>query len=83
VVWPIEAGGGPWTAVPNALGVPCVRGGVIGGGGRSPIDEYMIIEGDDKMAGLAETEKYLVDLIYAVAEAVAAQKGAAQKKATA
>jgi acetylornithine deacetylase/succinyl-diaminopimelate desuccinylase-like protein len=76
VVWPIEAGGGPWTAVPNALGVPCVRGGVIGGGGRSPIDEYMIIEGDGKIAGLADTEKYLVDLIYAVAEAVAAQKAA-------
>ena len=76
VVWPIEAGGGPWTAVPNALNVPCVRGGVIGGGGRSPIDEYIIIEGDEKMAGLAEMEKYLVDLIYAVAEAVAVQKAA-------
>jgi acetylornithine deacetylase/succinyl-diaminopimelate desuccinylase-like protein len=76
VVWPIEAGGGPWTAVPNSLNVPCVRGGAIGGGGRSPIDEYMIIEGDAKMAGLADQEKYLVDLIYAVTEAVAAKKAA-------
>jgi acetylornithine deacetylase/succinyl-diaminopimelate desuccinylase-like protein len=33
-VWPIQAGGGPWTVVPNAFGVPCVRGGAIGGGGR-------------------------------------------------
>jgi acetylornithine deacetylase/succinyl-diaminopimelate desuccinylase-like protein len=64
-VWPIQAGGGPWTAVPNAFGVPCLRGGTIGGGGRGNADEYMIIEGDDKVAGLADVEKYLVDLVYA------------------
>ena len=67
VVWPMEAGGGPWTVVPNVCHVPCVRGGVIGGGGRGNADEFMIIEGDGKVAGLAEAEKYLVDLIYAVA----------------
>jgi acetylornithine deacetylase/succinyl-diaminopimelate desuccinylase-like protein len=63
-VWPIQAGGGPWTAVPNAFGVPCIRGGVIGGGGRGNIDEYMVIEGDGKVAGLADVEKYVVDLVY-------------------
>jgi acetylornithine deacetylase/succinyl-diaminopimelate desuccinylase-like protein len=63
-VWPIQAGGGPWTAVPNAFGVPCVRGGVIGGGGRGDVDEYMIIESDGPVAGLADVEKYLVDLVY-------------------
>lgn len=67
VVWPIQGGGGPWTAVPNAFGVPCVRGGVIGGGGRGNVDEYMIIEGDGTIAGLADVEKYLVDLIYTYA----------------
>ena len=67
VVWPMEAGGGPWTVVPNVYQVPCVRGGVIGGGGRGNVDEYMVIEGDGKVAGLAEAEKYLVDLVYAVA----------------
>ncbi|MGD9147160.1 MAG: M20/M25/M40 family metallo-hydrolase [Anaerolineae bacterium] len=64
-VWPIQAGGGPWTAVPNAFGVPCIRGGAIGGGGRGNVDEYMVIEGDGKVAGLADVEKYLVDLVYA------------------
>jgi len=63
-VWPIQAGGGPWTAVPNAFSVPCIRGGVIGGGGRGNIDEFMVIEGDGKVAGLADVEKYLVDLVY-------------------
>jgi hypothetical protein len=70
-VWPIQAGGGPWTAVPNAFGVPCVRGGVIGGGGRGNVDEYMVIEGDGKVAGLADVEKYLVDLVYAFCRAAA------------
>ncbi len=67
VVWPMEAGGGPWTVVPNVYQVPCVRGGVIGGGGRGTADEFLVIEGDGKVAGLAEAEKYLVDLIFSVA----------------
>ena len=70
VVWPMQPGGGPWTVVPNAFQVPCVRGGAIGGGGRGNADEYMIIEGDGKVAGLAESEKYLVDLIYAIAQSI-------------
>jgi acetylornithine deacetylase/succinyl-diaminopimelate desuccinylase-like protein len=66
VTWPIQAGGGPWTVVPNRFGVPCIRGGAIGGGGGS-VDEYLVIEGDGKVAGLADTEKYHVDLLYAFA----------------
>lgn len=66
VIWPIQAGGGPWTVVPNRFGVPCIRGGAIGGGGGS-VDEYLVIEGDGKVAGLADTEKYHVDLLYAFA----------------
>ena len=63
-IWPIQAGGGPWTAVPNAFGVPCIRGSAVGGGGRGNVNEYMVIEGDGKVAGLADLEKYLVDLVY-------------------
>jgi acetylornithine deacetylase/succinyl-diaminopimelate desuccinylase-like protein len=69
-VWPIQPGGGPWTVVPNAFNVPCVRGGVIGGGGGGVTNEYMVIEGDGKVAGLAEAEKYHVDLLYNVAKAL-------------
>jgi acetylornithine deacetylase/succinyl-diaminopimelate desuccinylase-like protein len=63
-VWPIQAGGGPWTAVPNAVGVPCIRGGVIGGGNGAATDEYLIIESGNKVAGLADAEKFHVDLLY-------------------
>jgi acetylornithine deacetylase/succinyl-diaminopimelate desuccinylase-like protein len=62
-VWPIQAGGGPWTAVPNAFGVPCLRGGVIGGGEAAATDEYFVIEGDGQVAGLADVEKFHVDLL--------------------
>ena len=74
-VWPIQAGGGPWTVVPNAFGVPCVRGGVIGGGGGGATDEYLVIEGDGKVAGLADAEKFHVDLLFNVAAALGGGAG--------
>ena len=73
VIWPIQGGGGPWTVVPNTFGVPCTRGGVIGGGGRGNVDEYMVIEGDGKVAGLADVEKYLVDMLDNYVEATSQQ----------
>lgn len=74
VVWPIQAGGGPWTAVPNAFGVPCIHGGAIGGGGSGKGYEYFIIEsGSDKTAGLADAEKYHVDLLYNFARSAGAK----------
>lgn len=69
VVWPIQPGGGPWTTVPNAFGVPCLRASVPGGG-RGGDDEYLVIEGDANVAGLATAEKFHVDLIHSVAEAL-------------
>ena len=68
-VWPIQAGGGPWTVVPNAFGVPCIRGGVPGHGTGGD-DEYFVIEGNDRVAGLADVEKYHVDLLDRVAAAL-------------
>lgn len=67
-VWPIQGGGGPWTVIPNAFNVPCVRGGSIGGGLGQAVDEFLVIEGNGKIAGLAEAEKYMVDLVLNLAE---------------
>ena len=66
IIWPIQAGGGPWTVVPNTFGVPCIRGSALGGGNSAVVDEYMVIEGDGKVAGLSDVEKYYVDLLYDV-----------------
>ena len=68
-VWPIEAGGGPWTAAPNAFGVPCVRGGAPGGGGGA-VNEYLVIEGDGTVAGLADTELFHADALFRIADAL-------------
>jgi hypothetical protein len=57
--------------VPRAFGVPCVRGGVIGGGAARAADEYMVIEGDGKVAGLADAEKFMVDMVLDYAAALA------------
>jgi len=70
-VWPLQSGGGPWTAVPKAFGVPCVRGGVVGGGSGNATDEYMVIEGDGIVAGLADAEKFMVDMLFNYAAALA------------
>ena len=70
VKWPMQAGGGPWSVVPNVFNVPCYRGGVIGGGNRGNLNEYMIIKSKSKIANLDQTEKYIVDLIYDVKNAL-------------
>jgi acetylornithine deacetylase/succinyl-diaminopimelate desuccinylase-like protein len=75
-VWPIQAGGGPWTAVPNAIGVPCLRGGAIGGGSGAVVDEYLVIESGNGIAGLADAEKFHVDLLFNVARALEAATAA-------
>lgn len=67
--WPIQAGGGPWTAVPNALGIPCLRGSVPGGGSGGN-DEYLAIDDSPNLAGLATMEKVHVDLLSSVAHAL-------------
>jgi acetylornithine deacetylase/succinyl-diaminopimelate desuccinylase-like protein len=69
-VWPIQPAGGPWTALPAACGVPMIRGGAIGGGG-GVVDEYLVIEGDGRVAGLADAEKFHVDLLGTLARALA------------
>ena len=52
--------------MPNALGVPCLRGAVPGGGTGGD-DEYLVIDGDERTAGLATTQKVHVDLMHAAA----------------
>jgi acetylornithine deacetylase/succinyl-diaminopimelate desuccinylase-like protein len=73
-VWPIQAGGGPWTVVPDRFGVPCLRGGAPGFGTGGD-DEFLVIEGDGNAAGLADVMKFHVDALFAAAEALAGAAG--------
>jgi hypothetical protein len=68
-LWPMQAFGGPWAHCAKHLGIPSLQGGSPGHGGRiATSDEFLVIEGDGKVGGLAEIERFYVDLMYAFAE---------------
>ncbi len=67
-VWPYQGGGGPWSLFKSELGMPIVRQAGLGGGGRRDRgDEYLLVDGDGKVAGLAESEKSQVDIVHTYA----------------
>jgi hypothetical protein len=65
--------------LPNTLGIPVIRGGAIGGGsgGVGDVDEFMVIEGDGRIAGLADVEKFHVDALLSTAAALVHAEGRA------
>lgn len=64
IVWPMVAFGGPWAHVPKVLGIPALRGAGPGFGDRAATsNEFYVVEGDGKVAGLADTENFYVDLL--------------------
>jgi acetylornithine deacetylase/succinyl-diaminopimelate desuccinylase-like protein len=64
MVWPRSAGSSPQWEYTRRLGLP-VCGGALGHGSRAHSDdEYIVIEGDGKVAGIVESEQSIVDLIY-------------------
>jgi acetylornithine deacetylase/succinyl-diaminopimelate desuccinylase-like protein len=70
-VAPRLAGSAPYYIFTQRLGLPLVAGGIGHGSGAHAPDEYMVIEPakGSRIAGLAEIEKFYVDLLYALAEA--------------
>ena len=68
MVWPREAGSAPiaqYTRPP--LSLPSVGGGLGHGGRAHSHDEYIVIEGNDKVAGITRAEQSYVDILYAYA----------------
>ncbi|MGH7712279.1 MAG: M20/M25/M40 family metallo-hydrolase [Gemmatimonadaceae bacterium] len=70
-VVPRLAGSAPYYLFTDVLKLPMVMGGIGYGAGAHAPDEFMVIEpaAGSKIAGLAEVEKFYVDLLYALAEA--------------
>jgi acetylornithine deacetylase/succinyl-diaminopimelate desuccinylase-like protein len=67
-IWPRSAGSSPqaqYTREP--LNLAAASGGLGHGGRAHSVDEYFVIEGNDKVAGLAACEKSIVDILYAYA----------------
>ncbi len=70
-IWPMQGFGGPWAHFAKEFGIPSLQGGSPGHGARmATSDEFLVIEGDGKVAGLATIERYYADLIYASADDV-------------
>ena len=71
-IWPVQGFGGPWAHYAKVFDIPSLQGGSPGHGGRmATSDEFLVIEGNGTVAGLAEIERYYVDLVYGFAESVA------------
>lgn len=67
MVWPRSAGSSPQWEYTRKLGLPA-GGGAMGHGSRAHADdEYIVIEGNGKVAGIVESEQSMVDLLYAYA----------------
>ncbi|MBA3341715.1 MAG: M20/M25/M40 family metallo-hydrolase [Gemmatimonadaceae bacterium] len=69
-VAPRLAGSAPYYVFTDRLKLPLVAGGVGHGSGAHAPNEFMVVEpkAGSKIAGLADVEKFYVDLLYALAE---------------
>jgi acetylornithine deacetylase/succinyl-diaminopimelate desuccinylase-like protein len=64
-IWPISGGSWPmYLYCGNPINLPYCSGGLGHGGGAHSPDEYLVIEGDGKVAGIVEAEKSYVDILY-------------------
>ena len=64
ILWPAQAYGGPWSFIAKEYGVPVVFGAGIGhGGGVALPDEWVVVDGGGKVAGLREMARFSVDIV--------------------
>src|SRR5207247_8236858 len=54
VWWPMTGGGGPWSIFSEEFGMPVLRDVGLGHGRAGATDEYIVVEGRGKVAGLVE-----------------------------
>lgn len=67
MVWPRSPGSSPEWEYTRRLGLPA-GGGALGHGARAHSDdEYIVIEGNGKVAGIVESEQSIADMLYAYA----------------
>ena len=63
-IWPMQAFGGPWAHYARAFGIPFLFGGAPGFGGRAATsDEFFVVDGGGKLAGLEELELWFAALL--------------------
>lgn len=68
LIWPRSPGSSPQWEYTRRLGLPAARGGLGHGSRAHSDDEYLVIEGNDKVAGIVKSEQSVVDILFAYAE---------------
>lgn len=68
-VWPRSGGSAPYYQFTERMGLPMISGGLGHGGGFHAPDEFLVVDPKpgSPVAGLADMEKFYVDLLYACA----------------
>ena len=71
-VAPRIAGSAPYYVFTQTLGLPMISGGLGHGSGAHAPNEYMVVEPakGSKIAGLAQVERFYVDLLYSLSDAL-------------
>jgi acetylornithine deacetylase/succinyl-diaminopimelate desuccinylase-like protein len=64
VTWPMQGYGGPWSIFARDFGAAVVFASGVGHGeGVGLPDEYIVLDGGGKVAGLREMERFYVDVV--------------------
>lgn len=67
MIWPRSPGSSPQWEYTRGLGLDAARGGLGHGSRAHADDEYIVIEGNDRVAGIVRSEQSVVDILYAYA----------------
>jgi acetylornithine deacetylase/succinyl-diaminopimelate desuccinylase-like protein len=67
VRWPMSGGGGPWSLFAHEFGIPVFRDVGLGHGQALATDEYLVIEGSGKVAGMVDMAISYVELMQRLA----------------
>lgn len=69
VVWPRRGSSGPLGIFSDSLGVPTLSGFALGHATQNGPDTYYVLEGNDRVGGLLETELFFAAFLRRFAEA--------------
>jgi acetylornithine deacetylase/succinyl-diaminopimelate desuccinylase-like protein len=67
-IWPVIAGSAPFYWFNDYLKAPMATGGIGHGGRMHAPDEYIVYEGNERLAGMAEATKFFVGYLNRLAE---------------
>ncbi|MDP2859916.1 MAG: M20/M25/M40 family metallo-hydrolase [Bacillota bacterium] len=67
-IWPMRGAGAPLGVFCSELGVPAMGGIGIGHCGSDGTDEYMVLDGNDKVAGVSRAGQFLADYLAQLAK---------------